>query len=59
MIIKIKREDGIEISIDTKDCVYPYSFTKAITLSLELDGLDDYLIEEIFGKTPMKVESND
>lgn len=59
MIIKIEREDGIQISIDTKNCVYPYSYTKAITLSLELDGLDDSLIKEIFGKMPMTVNSND
>jgi len=59
MIIKIKREDGIEISIDTKECVYPYSFTRAIALALELDGLDGDLINEIFGRTPLEAKSND
>ncbi len=59
MIIKIEREDGIEISVDTKKCVYPYSFTEAITLSLELDGLDKCLINEIFGKMPKMINPDD
>ena len=41
-----------KVTINTKDCHYPYAIRDAIETALELDGHDEDSIKEIFGIMP-------
>ncbi len=44
------------VTIDTSTCFYPYAIKKAIKLALELDGVTQEAINEIFGKPSEKTQ---
>lgn len=56
MKIIIEREQSESqtpiVTIDTKNCFYPYAIRNAIELALELDGYDKETIKEVFGIMP-------
>jgi hypothetical protein len=40
-----------KITIDTKECHYPYAIRESIELALKLDGHEEDMIKEIFGRS--------
>ena len=40
------------VTIDLKNCYYPYAIRNAIELALELDGYDASTIKEVFNQMP-------
>jgi|GEM_PF-1149151 len=57
IIINRKEESQTpKVTINTKDCHYPYAIRHAIETALELDGHDEDTIKEIFGIMPDTVK---
>ncbi len=56
MKIIINRNDSESqkpiVTIDTKECNYPYAIRDSIELALELDGYSKETIQEVFGIMP-------
>lgn len=40
------------ITIDTKNCYYPYAIRNSLEIALQMDGFDKETINEIFGIMP-------
>ena len=60
MKIIIKRDSQKPIvTIDTKNCYYPYAIRDAMKLALELDGHSKETINEVFGIYPDVVITED
>jgi|TARA_B110000908_G_C10075681_1_gene367189 hypothetical protein len=45
-----------KITIDTKDCHYPYAIKESIELALKLDGHEENMIREIFGRSRVECD---
>lgn len=59
IIINRKLENETpKVTIDTKDCHYPYAIKDALEMALKLDGYSQETINEVFGIMP-DVESGD
>ena len=62
IIIDRNKEFGLRfpvIEIDTAPCNYPREIRDAIKTALSLEGHDEDMIDEIFGKTPECMDASD
>jgi len=47
-----KEHQGANVTIDTKELIYPYAIREALELALELDGHSEQAIAEVFYRRP-------
>lgn len=52
MKIIIERKERAEVTIDTENCVYPWSLRQAFEEALRIEGFEQSMINEIFGIMP-------